>query len=202
MKYFFRLGTRPESFMGDIATWDRAEKELKEILEESGKEYHIEEGDGAFYGPKIDIVMKDSLGRKWQMGTIQLDFQQPRNFKLKYIDRDGGERTPVVIHRVIYGSLERFIGILIEHFAGSLPTWLSPVQAMIIPITDDQNAYAQEIYKKLIENDIRVKIDLRSEKMGAKIRDAQLQKIPYMLVIGQREIEAGGVAVHSETELI
>ncbi|HOY61231.1 MAG TPA: threonine--tRNA ligase [Candidatus Woesebacteria bacterium] len=195
IKFKIRLGTRPDDFMGDIATWDKAEKELEQILIDNKFDYFIGEGEGAFYGPKLDILMDDCLGRQWQTGTIQLDFQLPRKFDLKYTDSDGSEKTPVVIHRVIYGSLERFMGILIEQFAGAFPLWLSPVQAKIIPITDAQHEYAFKICEQLKEQGIRVEIDDRSEKMQAKIRDAQIQKIPYMLIIGNREVEANAVAV-------
>jgi len=195
IKFKIRLGTRPDDFMGDIVTWDKAEKELEQILIDNKFDYFIGEGEGAFYGPKLDILMDDCLGRQWQTGTIQLDFQLPRKFDLKYTDSDGSEKTPVVIHRVIYGSLERFMGILIEQFAGAFPLWLSPVQAKIIPITDAQHEYAFKICEQLKEQGIRVEIDDRSEKMQAKIRDAQIQKIPYMLIIGNREVEANAVAV-------
>lgn len=187
LEYSFRLGTRPEKFMGDVQTWNKAEKELQEILEESGKKYVILEGDGAFYGPKIDILMKDSLGRQWQMGTLQLDFQQPRNFKLKYTDAAGQEKTPVAIHRVIYGSLERFIGILIEHYAGAFPAWLAPTQVQIIPISDKNLDHAQKLLEQLSNAKIRTEVDNRSETMQNKIRSAQLQKIPYMIIVGERE---------------
>jgi len=195
MEYSFRLGTRPESFMGDIKTWEKAEKELKEILEESGKEYFIEEGDGAFYGPKIDILMKDSIGRSWQMGTIQLDFQQPKNFKLKYSASDGTEKMPIAIHRVIYGSLERFIGILIEHTAGAFPIWLAPVQVVLLPIADRHAEYAEKVAEELKKQGIRVEADIRSERLQAKIRDATLQKVPFMGIIGDKEIADGAIAV-------
>ncbi len=195
IKFKIRLGTRPDDFMGDIATWNKAEKELEQILIDNKFEYFIGEGEGAFYGPKLDILMDDCLGREWQTGTIQLDFQLPRNFNLKYTDSDGSEKTPIVIHRVIYGSLERFIGILIEHFVGNFPLWLSPVQAKIIPITDSQHEYANKVMAKLKEEGIRVEIDDRSEKMQAKIRDAQMQKIPYMLIIGGREVENNQVSI-------
>jgi threonyl-tRNA synthetase len=195
LDYSFRLGTRPESYMGDLETWNQAESTLKAILEHSKKDYFIEEGDGAFYGPKIDILMKDSLGRSWQMGTIQLDFQLPRNFKLTYVDTDGKEKTPITIHRVIYGSLERFIGILTEHYAGAFPLWIAPVQAMIIPISDKHMAYAQQLRQQLDVAGIRVELDGRNESMGAKIRDAQMQKVPYMLVVGDKEQTDGSVAV-------
>ncbi len=195
LNYTFRLGTRPESFMGDENLWDKAEKNLKEILEESNKNFFILEGDGAFYGPKIDILMKDSLGREWQMGTIQLDFQLPRRFNLKYTDKDGAEKTPVVIHRVIYGSFERFIGIITEHFGGNFPVWLSPVQAKIIPISDKFEDYTNEVFQKLKDSKIRVEIDNRNETLGSKIRDAQNEKIPYMLIIGQKEVSDQNITV-------
>jgi threonyl-tRNA synthetase len=197
MTYSYRLGTRPEDFMGDAESWDKAEAALKDILEQSGKEYFVLEGDGAFYGPKIDILMKDSLGRSWQMGTIQLDFQQPKNFNLKYVDSDGLLKTPVVIHRVVYGSMERFIGILIEHLAGNFPTWLAPVQAVMIPIADRHAEYAKQIAEELRLSGVRVDVDDRSESMQSKIRDAQMQKVPYMLVVGDKEMEAKGVAVRT-----
>ena len=189
LNYTFRLGTRPESFMGDPKLWDVAEKNLKEILEESKKDFFILDGDGAFYGPKIDILMKDSLGREWQMGTIQLDFQLPRRFDLKYTDKDGLEKTPVVIHRVIYGSFERFIGIITEHFAGNFPVWLSPVQVKIIPISDKFEDYSKKIFQELKNSSVRVEIDFRNETLGAKIRDAQNEKVPYMIIVGQKEID-------------
>jgi len=187
LNYSFRLGTRPESFMGDPKLWDIAETQLKNILEESGKNFFILEGDGAFYGPKIDILMKDSLGRDWQMGTIQLDFQLPRRFDLKYTDKDGTEKTPVVIHRVIYGSFERFIGIITEHFAGSFPLWLSPTQVKVIPVSEKFEEYSLNILKKLKNNKIRAEIDVRNETLGARVRDAQNEKVPYMVIIGQKE---------------
>lgn len=192
IKFKIRLGTRPDDYMGDIETWDKAEKELEQILIDNKFDYFIGEGEGAFYGPKLDILMDDCLGRQWQTGTIQLDFQLPRNFNLKYTDSDGSEKTPVVIHRVIYGSLERFMGILIEQFAGSFPVWLSPVQAKIIPITDAQQDFANQVLTQLKEQGIRAEVDDRSEKMQAKIRDAQIEKIPYMLVIGGREAASVG----------
>jgi len=195
LSYKFRLGTRPEGFMGDAETWNIAEQQLKEILETSGKDFFVEEGDGAFYGPKIDILMKDVLGREWQMGTLQLDFQIPQKFKLKYNDADGTEKTPVVIHRVIYGSLERFIGIIIEHFAGAFPVWLSPVQVKVLPITDRNLDYAKAIADKLKEQNIRIELDERSETLQAKIRDAQSQKLPYMIILGDKEEESKSLSV-------
>ena len=193
--YSLRLGTRPKDFMGDPKLWDKAEKELKEILEESGKTYTILEGDGAFYGPKIDILMQDSLSREWQTGTIQLDFQLPRRFNLKYADKDGKEKTPAVIHRVIYGSLERFLGILIEHTAGAFPTWLSPIQVVVAPISDRQVKYGREVTRAFEAAGVRVELDDRNESIGKKIRDSELQKVPYILVVGDREEKDKKVAV-------
>ncbi len=195
LEYSFRLGTRPKDFMGDVKSWNKAESELKNILEKSGKKYTIENGDGAFYGPKIDILMKDSLGRDWQTGTIQLDFQIPKKFNLSYIDSDGKEKTPVVIHRVVYGSLERFIGILTEHLAGAFPVWLSPVQVAVIPISERHDEYAKKIEKELKDKNIRVEIKNQNETLGKKIREAEMQKIPYLLIVGDKEIAANAVAV-------
>lgn len=189
LRYSFRLGTRPEKFMGDPKTWDIAEQALKEILAESGKEYFVLEKDGAFYGPKIDILMKDALGREWQMGTIQLDFQQPRNFKLEYTDSDGVNKTPIAIHRVIYGSMERFIGILIEHFAGAFPVWLSPVQVAILPINDNVLDYAKKVEEEFKKHGIRVELDDSSGTLGGKIRTHTLQKVPNLCIIGGKEVE-------------
>jgi threonyl-tRNA synthetase len=197
LEYKFRLGTRPEGFLGEIETWNNAEKILKAILEKSGKEYSVAEGDGAFYGPKIDIVMKDSLGRDWQMGTMQLDFQLPKRFKLGYTDKDGRKKTPVVIHRVIYGSLERFMGIMIEHFAGAFPLWLSPVQVKVIPVRTSHNEYAKKVFEMLKENNIRAKFDDAEENLGGKVRDAKNNKIPYWIVIGDKEIEADKITLES-----
>ncbi len=195
LRYSFRLGTRPEKFMGDKKSWDKAEKALKEILKESGEEYTILEGDGAFYGPKIDILMKDSIGREWQTGTIQLDFQIPKNFDLKYTDTKGRKKTPVVIHRVIYGSLERFIGILIEHFAGALPLWLSPEQVWVIPVGSNHRKYAGEIAEKLESEGFRVEAKTEAETVSKKIREGEIQKIPYLLVVGDREMKKKNVRV-------
>jgi threonyl-tRNA synthetase len=197
IEYKLRLGTRPEKFLGDVETWDRAEASLKKILDQkAGKnKYLVMEGDGAFYGPKIDILMLDALGREWQTGTIQLDFQQPRRFGLVYIDHDGKKKTPVVIHRVIYGSIERFLGILIEHTAGALPLWLSPVQVAVLPISDKTNEYAKDVAKKIKEAGIRVELDERNESIGKKIRENEIQKIPCLVVVGEKEAEAGKIAV-------
>ncbi len=195
LEYSLRLGTRPDDFMGDPAVWDKAEASLKKILEASGKKYAVLEGDGAFYGPKIDILMNDALGREWQMGTIQLDFQLPQRFGLTYTDESGEKKTPVVIHRVIYGSLERFIGILIEHFAGAFPVWLSPVQAVVLPISEKQNDYGSEVLESLKESGIRAEMPAADETLGKRIREAELQKVPYILVVGDNEKEAGTVTV-------
>lgn len=203
LKYSLRLGTRPaEGFIGDVETWNQAEASLKKILDKNagpGK-YLVADGDGAFYGPKIDILMEDALGRNWQMGTIQLDFQLPRRFDCHYVDHDGAQKTPVVIHRVIYGSLERFVGILIEHTAGAFPVWLAPVQVKVIPIADRHLAYAQEVAAMLREARLRVEIDDGSDRMNNKIRCAQLEKVPYMLVLGNREVEQRTVSVRLRTE--
>ncbi len=197
LNYRYRLGTRPEKFLGDAKTWDKAEAALKRILDKkAGKgNYEILEGDGAFYGPKVDILMKDILGREWQTGTIQLDFQLPQRFNLSYIDDDGRKKTPVVIHRVIYGSLDRFVGILIEHYAGAFPLWLSPVQIVVTPISDGQHEYAAEFCDKLKEEDIRVELYDQNETIGKKIREAEMQKVPYIAIVGQKEVDAMAVAV-------
>jgi len=195
IEYSFRLGTRPEKFMGDIENWNKAEKKLKEILEESGKKYVILEGDGAFYGPKIDILMKDAIGREWQMGTIQLDFQMPKNFDLSYTDAKGRKKTPVTIHRVIYGALERFIGILLEHSNGSLPVWIAPLQVWVIPVGSDHRKYAQEVASQLEKEDLRVKAKIEAETVSKKIRAGEIQKIPYILVVGDKEMEKKSVRV-------
>lgn len=193
MQYSFRLATRPEKFMGEVELWNKAEATLKEILEESGKEYLIEEGDGAFYGPKIDIYMKDVLGRAWQMGTVQLDFQQPLRFGLKYIDSDGQEKTPIAIHRVIYGSLERFIGILIEHLAGRFPIWLAPEQIRLITVNQEDATveFAAKTAEQAKELGLRITVDNSNESVGKKIRASELMKVPYTVVIGEKEIATG-----------
>ncbi len=199
MHYSFRLGTRPENFMGDVDTWNKAEATLKEILEKSGKEYSVLEGDGAFYGPKVDILMKDVLGREWQMGTIQLDFQQPRRFNLEYAAKDGTRKTPVAIHRVIYGSMERFIGILIEHYAGAFPLWLSPVQVRVLPISEKHVMYGQKVLAKLKNAGIRAEMDDANESLSKKIRNAKKEKIPYLFVVGDKEVNGEQVTVESRT---
>ena len=197
MKYSLRLGTRPKKFLGDIKSWNKAEKNLKDILDDNvGKNnYQILKGDGAFYGPKIDILMKDSLDREWQMGTIQLDSQIPRKFNLKYTNKNGQEKIPVVIHRVIYGSLERFIGILLEHYAGALPVWLSPTQVQIIPVGQKFNKYGEKIKEELLKENIRIELNNDNETLGKKIREGELQKIPYLLIVGDKEIKSDSVAV-------
>ena len=200
LDYQLTLSTRPDDFMGEIETWDKAEADLKKVLNEICGEgnYRINEGDGAFYGPKIDIKMKDCLGREWQMGTVQLDFQLPQRFELYYIDKEGNKKTPIMIHRAIFGSFERFIGIITEHFAGAFPTWLSPVQIKILPLSQEKHGeYAKELMNKLIDAGLRVELDERNEKIGYKIREAQLEKIPYMLIVGDKEVEANAVGVRS-----
>ena len=177
-----------------------AEKALANVLKDTGKEYELNEGDGAFYGPKIDFHIKDCLGRDWQCGTIQLDFQMPERFDLTYIGEDGEKHRPVMLHRVVFGSIERFIGIITEHFAGAFPVWLAPVQVKILPISDSQKEYAENVVKKLEANGIRVELDARQEKIGYKIREAQLQKVPYRLIIGDKEIEANAIGVRSRKE--
>jgi threonyl-tRNA synthetase len=191
LRYELRLGTRPDNFIGEIETWDRAEATLKEIMDQrvGPGRYKLEEGDGAFYGPKIDILMYDALGREWQMGTIQLDMQLPARFNLSYIGRDGQKKTPVVIHRAIYGSLERFLGILIEHTAGAFPLWISPVQVKAIPVRLEQSGYAEEVAAALRSSGFRVEVDYEDAALSAKIRRAQLEKVPVMLVLGQREVD-------------
>ncbi len=199
-KYHVELSTRPEDSMGTDEQWEMATNALKEALEAKGMDYKINEGDGAFYGPKIDFHLEDSIGRTWQCGTIQLDFQMPQRFDLNYIGPDGEKHRPVMIHRVVFGSIERFIAILTEHFAGAFPTWLSPVQVKILPLIDKHHQYADEVRAELEAKGIRVEVDWRNEKIGYKIREAQLEKIPYMLVIGDKEMENRAVAVRSRKE--
>ena len=199
-KYHVELSTRPEDSVGSDEDWEIATESLKDALEEIGLDFIINEGDGAFYGPKIDFHLEDSIGRTWQCGTIQLDFQLPDRFELEYTGADGEKHRPVMIHRVAFGSIERFIGILIEHFAGAFPLWLAPEQVKIIPVSDKQLDYAKDLLSKLQAEHIRASIDDRSEKMGYKIRQAQLEKIPYMLVVGDKEMEDGTVSVRSRKE--
>lgn len=204
MSYSFRLGTRPEKFMGDPALWEKAETVLKEILDESGKDYYLEEGDGAFYGPKIDILMKDVLGRPWQMGTIQLDFQQPIRFDLKYGAQDGSEKTPIAIHRVIYGSMERFIGILIEHLAGKFPVWLAPEQVRLITVNQEDKTvqFADKMAMQAKELGLRLEVDNTNESVGKKIRASELMKVPYTVVIGEKEMESGQLMPRIRKDLV
>ena len=198
--YKVELSTRPEDSMGSDEQWELAENALKKVLEDRKMEYELNEGDGAFYGPKIDFHITDCLGRSWQCGTVQLDFQMPERFDLTYIGEDGEKHRPVMLHRVIFGSIERFIGNLIEQYAGAFPTWLAPVQVKILPITDNQHEYAHKIAKKYEEKGIRVEVDDRSEKTGYKIREAQLEKVPYMLIVGEKEVEANTVSIRSREE--
>jgi threonyl-tRNA synthetase len=195
-----KLSTRPAEFLGDISSWNHAEAELKQALDGVGVDYTINEGDGAFYGPKIDFAVTDALGRKWQCATIQLDYQLPQQFELKYIGSDNTEHRPVVIHRAIFGSFERFIALLIEHYAGALPLWLAPVQAIVLPISDRHLDYGRSVKEKLAAAGLRVELDERQEKIGYKIREAQLQKIPYMLVVGDREAAESTVSVRNGVE--
>jgi threonyl-tRNA synthetase len=191
------LSTRPEKAVGDDAKWEQATASLRNALEAEGMAYDVDEGGGAFYGPKIDMKIKDALGREWQLGTIQFDFNLPERFNLTYTGEDGKEHQPYMVHRALLGSLERFFGILIEHYAGAFPTWLAPVQAKVLPITTAQNDVAKETLAKLLAADLRAEGDWSNDKIGAKIRKATLAKTPYMLVIGGREADAGVVAVRS-----
>ena len=198
--YKIELSTMPEDHMGELADWERATAALRDAITELGYAYEVNEGDGAFYGPKLDFHLQDCLGRTWQCGTIQLDFQLPERFELEYTGADGLKHRPIMIHRVVFGSIERFIGILIEHFAGAFPLWLAPEQVRILPISERHHEKAREVYRQLFDAGLRVKLDERSEKIGYKIREAQLQKIPYMLVIGDKEAESGTVSVRRRGE--
>ncbi|AIG25423.1 threonine--tRNA ligase [Brevibacillus sp. 7WMA2] len=199
-KYSVELSTRPEDSMGSDELWEIAENSLKNVLDELGMEYEINEGDGAFYGPKIDFQITDALKRSHQCGTIQLDFQLPEKFDLSYIGQDNEKHRPVVLHRAMYGSLDRFIGILVEHYGGAFPTWLAPIQARLMTINEVHVPYAEEVRKQLLQAGIRVELDSRNEKIGYKIREAQMQKIPYMLVIGEKEMEEGALSVRKRGE--
>ena len=200
LKYHAELSTRPEDSMGSDDMWELATNGLRNALEHRGLDYIVNEGDGAFYGPKIDFHLKDSIGRTWQCGTIQLDMQLPEKFDLTYVGEDGQKHRPVMIHRVVYGSIERFIGILIENYAGAFPTWLAPVQVKILPITDRHMDYAFELKKKMFDLGLRVEVDDRNEKVGYKMREAQVKKIPYMLVVGDQEMESGTVNMRKHGE--
>lgn len=199
LEYTVKLSTRPEQFLGEVATWDHAEAALRQALVAAGQPYVVNAGDGAFYGPKLDFDITDAIGRKWQCATIQLDYQMPQRFDLKYIGADNAEHRPVVIHRAIFGSFERFIALLIEHYAGAFPLWLAPLQARVLPIADRHLAYAASVRDRLAAAGLRVELDERQEKIGYKIREAQLQKVPYMLVVGDREVEQGLVAVRARS---
>jgi threonyl-tRNA synthetase len=195
--YSVELSTRPENSIGTDEMWEQATEGLKSALDSLGVDYRINEGDGAFYGPKIDFHLKDSIGRTWQCGTIQLDMSLPERFDLSFIGADGEKHRPVMIHRVVYGSIERFMAILVEHFGGAFPMWLAPVQAIILTITNRSDDAANELLNKMLFSGIRAQTDLRNEKIGFKIREAQMHKIPYMLILGDREAESGTVSVRT-----
>lgn len=198
--YRVELSTKPDKAMGSDELWDKATDALREAIEANGLDYKVNEGDGAFYGPKIDFHLEDCLGRTWQCGTVQLDFQMPERFDLTYVGQDGEEHRPVMIHRAIFGSLERFMGILIEHYAGAFPTWLAPIQTEVIPVTDDHLDYAYQVKEELADAGVRVEVDARQEKVGYKIREAQVQQVPYMLIVGDDEIEDKTVSVRDRRE--
>ena len=199
-EYFVELSTRPEDSMGSDEDWELATNGLRNALEEMGLKYIVNEGDGAFYGPKIDFHLRDSIGRTWQCGTIQLDFQLPQRFEAEYVAEDGSKKRPIMIHRVCFGSIERFIGILIEHYAGKFPVWLAPVQVKVLPISEKFFGFGEEILKQLKSAGIRCEMDQRDEKIGYKIRSAQMEKVPYMLIVGQKEEETGTVSVRSRDD--
>ena len=200
LTYQIELSTMPEDHMGDESVWHFAEDTLQAAITELGKDFQLNPGDGAFYGPKLDFHLSDSLGRTWQCGTIQLDMQMPERFELEYVGEDGEKHRPIMIHRALLGSIERFIGVITEHFAGAFPTWLSPVQVKLLPVTDRAAEYAKDIAAKLDARGFRVEVDYRNEKIGKKIREAQLEKVPYMLVVGDRDMEAGTVSVRHRSE--
>jgi threonyl-tRNA synthetase len=199
LKYTIEVSTMPEDHMGDEKDWDFATETLKQAVTEMGKDYVINEGDGAFYGPKLDFHLSDSLGRTWQCGTCQLDMQLPERFELEYVGEDGQKHRPVMIHRVVLGSIERFIGVITEHFAGAFPLWLAPVQVKVLPVTDRAHEYAQSVVSALDAAGFRVEGDYRSEKLGYKIRETQMQKIPYMLVVGDRDMENNTVSIRTRS---
>ena len=196
-EYEFRFATRPEQRAGTDNMWDKAEKDLEEVLKKKGIKAGDKKGDGAFYGPKIDLHIKDALGREWQLATVQLDFHMPQAFELKYINEKGGFETPVMIHRAIFGSFERFIGILTEHFQGAFPLWISPVQLFLLPITEGQNEHGKKLLKQFTSSGIRTGLDTRGERLQAKIRDATLQKVPYLGIIGKQEVENETISVRT-----
>jgi threonyl-tRNA synthetase len=193
-EYEMELSTRPDKAIGTDEDWERATQALLQTLKAKGLPFEINEGEGAFYGPKIDVKLKDALRRSWQCATIQVDFAMPERFDLAYVGSDGSRHRPVMLHRVILGAMERFIGVLIEHYAGAFPVWLAPVQAILLTVTDRQVPYAERVYSQLIQKEIRVERDFRNEKLGFKIREAQVQKIPYMLVVGDREVAEGTIS--------
>jgi threonyl-tRNA synthetase len=199
-EYEIYLSTRPEKFVGQVENWDKATEALKYALDKSGLPYEVDPGEGVFYGPKIDIKIKDSLGRSWQCSTIQVDFNLPERFKVEYIGEDGNPHQPIMIHRALMGSVERFFGVLIEHYAGAFPLWLAPVQVMILPITEHQHEYAIKIKDLLLKEEIRVEVDLRNEKVGYKIREAEVQKIPYMLILGEQEVQGQQISVRQKNK--
>jgi threonyl-tRNA synthetase len=199
-RYRVELSTRPENSMGDVEDWNRAESVLQKVLEDLGADYRINPGDGAFYGPKIDFHIEDAIGRGWQCGTIQLDFQMPQRFDLEYTGPDGAKHRPIVVHRTALGALERFIAILIEHYGGKFPFWLSPEQVRVLSISQQNSNYAEEVVARLRHEGFRAELDVRDEKIGYKIREAQLAKIPYMLVVGDREAEEKTLSVRSRDE--
>ena len=197
LKYTVELSTMPEDHIGTVEEWEANQEILKKAITGMGKDFVVNEGDGAFYGPKLDFHIEDCLGRTWQCGTIQLDSQLPERFNLEYTGEDGQKHRPVMIHRVVFGSIERFIGVITEHFAGAFPLWLTPVQVKVLPVTDRAHEYAKGLSQKLVDAGIRAEDDCRSEKLGYKIREAQMQKIPYMLVVGDRDMENGTVSVRT-----
>jgi len=194
-KYEMEISTRPDKYIGTLEDWDKAEQVLKEVLDGQGLPYDINEGDGAFYGPKIDIKLKDAIGRKWQCATIQCDFALPERFDLYYVDSDGKRKRPVMLHRVVLGALERFIGVLIEHYGGRFPVWLSPVQVIIMNITDEQEPYVRSVQEAMVSAGLRVEVDVRNEKLSLKIRDGMVKKIPYMVIAGKKEMANGTISV-------
>jgi threonyl-tRNA synthetase len=195
--YRATLSTMPEDHMGDEKTWDKATEALRKVLEDIDLNFDVAEGEGAFYGPKVDFHVKDSIGREWQCATIQLDFQMPERFNLTYVDKNGEEVRPVMIHTAKYGSLERFFGILIEHYAGAFPLWISPIQVVVLPVSDKFSTYASKIVEKLINNEIRATNDSRNETLGYRIREAQMYKIPYMVIVGEKEQSSETVSLRS-----
>jgi threonyl-tRNA synthetase len=197
-QYELEISTRPEEkYIGTVETWDMAEATLKEVLDSEGLLYDINEGDGAFYGPKIDVKLKDAIGRKWQCATIQVDFALPERFELSYVDSDGQRKRPVMLHRVILGAMERFIGVLIEHYAGKFPLWLSPLQVLVMTITDDQIEYARTVHEAMMGEGIRSQLDTRNEKLSLKIREGIMKKIPYLVILGKKEVEGKALSIRA-----